>query len=191
MNAVFLFERRVPMKEIAKAACLFFLLGILILPDVAFAGPPAVVTGTLTYVEGLPGNRTYRFDYAVENISLQPYIWGFIVFFNEDGLDHSDFVSYAYPTGWEIVSILPEDPEGGPWSVEWDGGYEHPNPILPGQTLTGFSVTFIWKDLQVCPGPQIYEVWNTEAYDGITTVVNSGPTGLEKTSWGRIKSMFK
>ena len=179
------------MKKLAKAACLFLLLGIMILPNVVFANPPAVVTATLTYLGGDLGNRTFRFDYSVENLTLQPYIWGFIVFFNEDGLDHSDFISYAYPLGWEIVSVFPEEPGGSPWSVEWDGGYEHPNPILPGASLDGFSVTFIWKDIYDSPGPQIFEVWDTEAYDGTTTVVPSGPTRLENTSWGRIKSTFK
>jgi len=180
------------MKHFAKAACLLLVFGILAIPQIACGGPiDAGVTATLTYIDGPPGNATYRFDYTVDNFSLEPYIWGFVVFFNEDFQDFSDFVSYAWPTGWEDVFVLPEPPEGGPWSVEWDGGYEHPNPIYPGESLEGFSVTFIWTDFETVPGPQSFEVWNGHAFDGTTVVVPSGPTGVQEVSWGRIKNLFR
>jgi len=179
------------MSQFAKVACAFLFLAILVLPVEAIASPLAGVTATLTYVDGPPGNATYRFDYAVENFSLEPYIWGFMVFFNSDAIDRSDLISYEYPTGWEEVFVLPEPPEGGPWSVEWDGGPEHPNPVYPGLTLGGFSITFIWKEIDFTPGPQAFEVWNGEAYDGMTVVIPSGPIGVEPTTWGNIKNLFR
>jgi len=180
------------MKHLAKVACLMMILGMLCAPGISLAGPiDAGVTATYHYLGGPPGNMLYRMDYTVDNFSLEPYIWGFLVFFNEDGRDLTDFVSVEFPTGWEEVFVLPEPEAGGPWSVEWDGGMAHPNPIYPGESLGGFSVTFIWKDLATNPGPQGFEVWNGHAFDGITVVVPGGPTGVTETSWGRIKSTFK
>lgn len=179
------------MKHLAIAACLLMVLGILAVPKISLAGPiDAGVTGTLTYIDGPPGNMTYRFDYTVDNFSLEPYIWGFVVFFDKDG-DLTDLVSYASPAGWEDVFVYPEPEGGGPWSIEWDGGAEHPNPIYPGESLGGFSVTFIWKDLATSPGPQEFEVWNGHAFDGTTVVVPAGPTPVLDSSWGRIKNLFK
>lgn len=180
------------MKHLVNAACLLLVVGILAVPHIALGGPiDAGVTATLTYVDGPPGNATYRFDYTVDNFSLEPYIWGLMVFFNENPPNFAHFVSYAAPTGWEDVNVFAEPEGGGPWSVEWDGGFEHPNPIYPGESLEGFSVTFVWTDFNTTPGPQSFEVWNGHAFDGTTVVVPSGPTGVNEVSWGRIKTLFR
>ncbi|MCX5799969.1 MAG: hypothetical protein NTX17_01070 [Candidatus Eisenbacteria bacterium] len=180
------------MRGFAKVACVLFLLGVLLVPEVGSADPDAAgVTAQLTYISGPPGNRLYRFDYTVENFTLEPFIWGFVVFFDADGQDRSDFVSYTYPSGWEDIFVYSEPEGGGAWSVEWDGGYDHPNPIYPGESLNGFSVTFVWKDLDVCPGSQEFEVWNSTVFEGTTVVILTGPTGFENTSWGCIKNAFR
>jgi hypothetical protein len=146
-------------------------LGLLLLPAFALASPSVVnVTATLNYLGGPPGNQTFRFDYTVENVDIEPAAAGFIVFFDADNVDCADFVSYAAPAGWEEVSVFPETPPDAYWNVEWDELYGT-NRILPGTSLGGFSVTFTWKDANALPGSQFFEAWNGEAHEGYTTVV--------------------
>ena len=128
------------------------------------------VTATLEYLGGVPGNQTFRFDYTVENVDIQPAAAGFIVFFDADNVDRADFVSFTAPSGWEEVSVYPETPPDAFWNVEWDELFGT-NRILPGTSLGGFSVTFTWKDPIALPGSQFFEAWNGEAHEGYTTVV--------------------
>jgi len=146
-------------------------LCLLLLPALALAAPSMVnVTATLEYLGGVPGNQTFRLDYTVENIDIDPSIAGFIVFFDADNVDRADFISYTAPSGWEEVSVYPETPPDAFWNVEWDELYGT-NRILPGTSLGGFSVTFTWKDPIALPGSQFFEAWNGEAHEGYTTVV--------------------
>jgi len=145
-------------------------LGLLLLPALVTAGPSAVnVTGTFSYLGGPPGNQIYRFDYAVENIDVQPALAGLVVFFDSDGGNRADFVSYVAPAGWEDVFVVPEGPDGS-WNIEWDELYGT-NRVLPGEILEGFSVTFTWNDPNTLPGSQFFEAWNGEAHEGYTVVV--------------------
>jgi len=108
-------ERSVHMRKCVSAMRVVVpvFLGLLLLPALVAAGPSAVnATGTLNYLGGSPGNQTYRFDYALENIDVQPALAGFIVFFDNDGGNRSDFVSYEAPAGWEDVFVVPEGPDG-------------------------------------------------------------------------------
>jgi hypothetical protein len=158
-------------------------LGLLLLPALVAAGPSAVnATGTLNYLGGSPGNQTYRFDYALENIDVQPALAGFIVFFDNDGGNRSDFVSYEAPAGWEDVFVVPEGPDGS-WNIEWDELYGT-NRILPGEILEGFSVTFTWNDPNSQPNSQFFEAWNGEAHEAYTVVVPG--SGLQGSIAGTI-----
>jgi hypothetical protein len=180
------------MRHFAKATSLLLplLLGLFLIPGVAVAdSPPATVTAYLTYLEGPPGNETYLFEYTIENISLTPNIVGFVIHFDDDGLNRSDYVSHTYPAGWDDVFVLPEAP-GGAWSVEWNDLFIS-NPILPGESKNGFSVTFVWSDPDATPGIQGFEVWNGSAHYGETEVIPTNPTSTEATSWGTIKSLFR
>ncbi len=176
------------MRHFAKALSL--VLGLFLIVGVAAAdSPPAAVTAYLTYVEGPPGNETYTFAYTIENFSLTPSISGFVVHFDDDGLNRSDFISYTNPTGWDDVFVTPESGSGS-WSVEWDELFGT-NRILPGETKNGFSVTFTWNDSLSTPGPQGFEAWNGSAYYGETEVIPTNPTSTESTSWGAIKCLFR
>ena len=166
-------ERSVRMRERVCSTRVVFpvFLCLLLLPALALAAPSMVnVTATLEYLGGVPGNQTFRLDYTVENIDIDPSIAGFIVFFDADNVDRADFISYTAPSGWEEVSVYPETPPDAFWNVEWDELYGT-NRILPGTSLGGFSVTFTWKDPIALPGSQFFEAWNGEAHEGYTTVV--------------------
>ncbi len=180
------------MRALANAACLclVLVLGLSLLPQPAVAGPEAAtVTASLVYVGGPLENRTFRFDYTVTNNTIEPSISGFIIFFDADGQNRADFVSYAAPVYWEDVFVTPEGPDGS-WNVEWDEltGVDR---IEPGESHNGFSVTFTWNDPFSYPGSQEFEVWNGGAYDGMTIWVPGGPTGASTTSWSRIKDLFR
>ena len=127
---------------------------------------------TLTYLGGTPGNELYRYDYKVVNNSLEPAAWGFLIFFDSDGVnflgDRSDFVSVGSPASWD--PDVYEDPDPAPWFIEWINT-DYTNPIMPGNFLEGFSVTFLWKDLVCCPDVQHFEIMNGGAYSGQTVVV--------------------
>lgn len=145
-------------------------LGLLLLPALVAAGPSVVnVTATLNYVGGPPGNQTFRFDYSLENIDVEPSLAGFVVFFDNDTRARSDFVSYQAPAGWEEVFVTPEAPDGS-WNIEWDE-LDGTNRILPGDILEGFSVTFTWNDPNSLPNSQFFEAWNGAAHEGYTVVV--------------------
>jgi len=160
------------MKDCASVVRFVFplLAGLLLLPCLVSASPSVVnVTATLDFLGGTPGNQTFRYTYSVENLDVLPSLAGFIVFFDPEGLNRSNFVSYEAPAGWEDVFVIPEAPNGA-WNIEWDELYGT-NRILPGQTLSGFSVTFTWNDPNTIPGPQFFEAWNGEAHDGTTNIV--------------------
>jgi len=178
-------ERSVHMRKCVSAMRVVVpvFLGLLLLPALVAAGPSAVnATGTLNYLGGSPGNQTYRFDYALENIDVQPALAGFIVFFDNDGGNRSDFVSYEAPAGWEDVFVVPEGPDGS-WNIEWDELYGT-NRILPGEILEGFSVTFTWNDPNSQPNSQFFEAWNGEAHEAYTVVVPG--SGLQGSIAGTI-----
>ena len=144
---------------------------LLLLPAMALAIPSVVnVTATLNYLGGPPGNQTFRFDYAVANLDVQPALAGFIVFFDSDGVDRAGVVEYAAPSSWDDVFVFEEGPTYHAWNVEWN---DTPgvNRILPGGTLGGFSVTFTWTDPNSLPGPQLFEAWNGVTHEGCTTVI--------------------
>ena len=145
-------------------------LGLLLLPALVAAGPSLVnVTATLNYLGGTPGNQTFRFDYSVENVGVEPSLAGFIVFFDNDALNRTDFVSYTVPAGWEEVFVTPEAP-GGSWNCEWDELFGT-NRILPGEILEGFSITFTWNDPNALPSSQFFEAWNGVVHEGYTVIV--------------------
>jgi hypothetical protein len=147
------------------------IVGLFLLPALAAAGPSVVnVTATLNYVEGLPGNQTFRLDYTVENIDVPPTLAGFIVFFNTDNVDRAQLVSYTAPAGWESVFVTPEEPPDAFWNVQWDE-LNQTNRIVPGQSLGGFSITFTWTDSTSLPSAQFFEAWNHDAHEGYTVVV--------------------
>ena len=178
-------ERSVHMRKCVSAMRVVVpvFLGLLLLPALVAAGPSAVnATGTLNYLGGSPGNQTYRFDYALENIDVQPALAGFVVFFDNDGGNRSDFVSYEAPAGWEDVFVVPEGPDGS-WNIEWDELYGT-NRILPGEILEGFSVTFTWNDPNSQPNSQFFEAWNGEAHEAYTVVVPG--SGLQGSIAGTI-----
>ncbi|MBN1505151.1 MAG: hypothetical protein JW952_08835 [Candidatus Eisenbacteria bacterium] len=180
------------MRALVSAAyvCLVLVFGLSLVPQPAVAGPAAAtVTASLVYVEGPIENRTFRFDYTITNNSIEPSISGFIVFFDADGLNRANFLSYTAPTYWDDVFVTPEAPDGS-WNVEWDE-LSGTDRIEPGESHNGFSVTFQWNDPYNYPGSQEFEVWNGGAYEGETIWVPGGPTNAQLATWGRIKELFR
>jgi len=157
------------------------LLVLLALPGLASA-QDASLDATLTYLGPGPGSTSiYRYDYSLTNNSITPDVLELLVFFDSDpdsGIvflgDNTDFNntsgfsgSASGPSGW--TADVFEDPDPNPWVVDFFNG-SGSNPVLPGQTLSGFSVTFLWKGAGT-PGDQFFEALDGYAHEGRTTVI--------------------
>jgi hypothetical protein len=156
-------------------ACVFSLA----LPVTALA-QDASLSATLTYVGPGPGSTSiYRYDYSLTNNAVTPSIIELFVFFDTDGVsftgDNSDFnntIGFTGTTtsapGWTPTVI--EDPDPNPWFVDFfNAGLD--NTVEPGETLTGFSVTFLWKGAGL-PGAQFFEAINGFAHEGTSTIAS-------------------
>ncbi len=157
------------------------LLALATIPGLA-AAEEATLTANLTYVGPGPGaTSVYRYDYTLTNNTITPEVIELLVFFDSDpdsGVvfvgDYSDFNNTAGfsgsasgPSGWSADVF--EDPDPNPWVVDFFNG-SGSSPILPGQTRSGFSVTFLWKGSGV-PGDQFYEALDGYAHEGRSKVV--------------------
>ncbi len=155
---------------------LFLLAGALLFTAVPARAQDAIVTGTLNYVSGLPGNEVYRYDYTLENVSVTPAVQTLLVFFDSnpatqifDGSDDADFISATGPSvDWEVTPIVPTDPDA--WYVEFANftslGAE------PGDVISGFSVEFRWKNPNTLPPcEQFFEAINGRAHEGVSSTL--------------------
>lgn len=145
----------------------------------------AVLEAELTYLgPGPSGSSIYRYDYSLTNVAVEPFIIELFVFFDSDpdsGVlflgDITDFDepglgfsgSTGAPAGW--VADVWEDPDPAPWVVDFF------NPagdarVFPGETLDGFSVTFLWKGSGT-PGVQYFEALDGYAHEGTTIVITT------------------
>ncbi len=136
--------------------------------------PESSVEAILVFLGGEPGNQMYRYDFYVRNISVPPAVQTVLVFFDSDPEtgefqgDRSDFVEIQSPANWEGYEWV--DPDPSPWMVEWMT-FSGPDRIFPGQTKSGFSVTFVWKDPTTTPGSRFFEALNGVVYEGQTIIV--------------------
>jgi hypothetical protein len=168
-------------------ACAFTLA----LPVAALA-QDASLSATLTYVGPGPGSTSiYRYDYSLTNNAVTPSIIELFVFFDTDGVsfsgDNADFnntIGFSGSTtsapGWDPTVI--EDADPNPWMVDFfNSGLD--NTIEPGETLSGFSVTFLWKGAGL-PGAQFFEAINGFAHEGTSVLagVNFPPITGSVTS---------
>jgi hypothetical protein len=136
--------------------------------------PETSVKATLVFMGGEPGSQLYRYEFEVRNISVPPAIQTVLVFFDSDPVtgeflgDRADLVEIQSPTNWEGYGWV--DPDPSPWYVEWMT-FSGPDRIFPGQTKTGFAVTFLWKDPNSVPGSRFFEAMNGVVYEGQTIPV--------------------
>jgi hypothetical protein len=136
--------------------------------------PESAIEATLAYLGGEPGNQIYRYDFYVRNISIYPAVQTVLVFFDSDPVtgefmgDRSDLVEIQSPTDWESQAWI--DPDPAPWRVEWQTCVG-PARIFPGHFMSGFSVTFVWKDPESVPGRRFFEAMNGSVYEGQTIIV--------------------
>jgi hypothetical protein len=136
--------------------------------------PESAIEATLAYLGGEPGNQVYRYDFYVRNISIHPAVQTVLVFFDSDPVtgefvgDRSDLIEIQAPADWESYAWI--DPDPAPWRVEWQT-FVGPARIFPGQIMSGFSVTFVWKDPESIPGQRFFEAMNGAVYEGQTIIV--------------------
>jgi hypothetical protein len=157
------------------------LLILVALPGLAFA-QDATLEATLTYVGPGPGTTSiYRYDYSLTNNAVTPSVIELLVFFDSDpdsGVvflgDNTDFNNTSGftgtasgPTGW--TADVFEDSDPNPWVVDFFNA-SGSNAVLPGQTLSGFSVTFLWKGAGTL-GDQFFEALDGYAHEGRSTVI--------------------
>jgi hypothetical protein len=153
-----------------------------LLPTVAMA-QDATLQATLTYVGPGPAETSiFRYDYTLTNNAVTPQIIELIVFFDSNPDNGVDFMgdltdfnntpgfsgSMTAPAGWIMDAF--EDPDPNPWAVDFftPTGL---NAIRPGQSISGFSVTFLWKGSGL-PGVQFYEALDGYAHEGQSTIID-------------------
>ena len=149
-------------------------------PGMTFA-QDASLDATLTYVgPGPDATSIYRYDYTLTNHSVTPMVIELLVFFDShpDSAyvftgDNSDFANTAgftgsvtAPPGW--VTDVFEDPDPGAWLVDFFN-FDGNHAIAPGASLSGFSVTFLWKG-EGAPGEQFFEALDGYAHEGRSTL---------------------
>lgn len=152
-------------------------LSVVSLAAPAAADSAFTADATLTYLGdvGPNGEARYRYDYTVLNNAIEPDVGAFQVFFNSDPVtqlptgDHATLVSYGSPAGWEMVTVIPKNAEGQ-WSLNWDWDYATLPEIVPGASLSGFSVVFDWNDPSSLPPAQHVQARNGSAHSGVTVV---------------------
>jgi len=137
---------------------------------------------TLLGILGPNGEQRYRFDYTVTNNSIIPDLGSFQVFFNSDPVtqeptgDKATLVSYGSPAGWEFVDVYPKN-ELGQWALNWNWDYGTGLDVVPGQSLSGFSVVFDWSDPNSVPPVQLAQARDGSAHDGVTRIELSSIAG--------------
>lgn len=162
------------------AVCLSLLCSVL--PTLVSA-QDATLQATLSYVGPGPSETSiFRYDYTLTNNAVTPRIIELIIFFDSNPDDPGDFLGdlsdfnntpefsgiLTAPEGWTMDAF--EDPDPNPWAVDFftPTGL---NSIAPGQSISGFSVTFLWKGSGL-PGVQFYEALDGWAHEGQSTIVD-------------------
>lgn len=121
----------------------------------------------------------YQIDYSLENIGLSPYLNFLTLWFNSDNLMHFDFMSASGPLSWGFTKIGPY-----PGFNNWRVKFESFNPddfIMPGETLTGFSITVNSMDGSV-PGSQPYDAGDGHSESGLTRYSSSKQDAVPEPS---------
>ncbi|MBL8267485.1 PEP-CTERM sorting domain-containing protein [Steroidobacter sp.] len=126
----------------------------------------------ITYQATQVGGTTWRYDYSVDNDSLDTPVEEFTLFF---GLDqYANLSALSAPEGWDGFIAQPDPllPDDGFIDVlALNSG------VLPGQGLSGFSIIFDWL-LEGTPGAQRFDIIEPLSF----TVIESGFTTLATTA---------
>ncbi|MFH1678444.1 MAG: PEP-CTERM sorting domain-containing protein [Candidatus Omnitrophota bacterium] len=135
-----------------------------------------------SWIQVLPGdsvsfdaNRLWKYSYTLSNLTISPSpITWWHVYAREFPADNYVINPKRYsPIGWN--NLGGSHPAGlfydlfsttAAWQSEGAAIY-----IAPGQSVTGFDVTFNWSNAQVIPGSQHYEAGNGGSQSGNTTPV--------------------
>jgi hypothetical protein len=173
-----------PIRRMLCAVTVLFSLFLTFAP--AAQAQDATLDAVLSFVGPGPGGYdVYRYDYTLTNNAVSPAVIELLVFFDSDpdsgvlflgdvtDFDNSSGLGFngatTSPAGW-LTDVF-EDPDPSPWVVDFFN-FDGSNIVRPGESLAGFSVTFLWKGSGV-PGEQFFEAINGFAHEGKTTVIVS------------------
>lgn len=122
----------------------------------------------ITYQATQVGGTTWRYDYSVDNDTLETPLEEFTIFF---GLDqYANLSALTMAEGWDGFVAQPDPllPDDGFIDV-----LALSSGVLPGQGLSGFSIIFDWL-LEGTPGSQRFDIIEPLSF----TVIDSGFTRL-------------
>lgn len=131
----------------------FFKLTVALLFAVCLAqtAGAAVIDYTLDYID----NNRWQYNYTISN-DTQYVIDMFDVYFDLDRYAALDIT--AYPNDWEAYLLVPST-QGAINTLALTAG-TFLDPILPGNSLDGFSVAFDWFGGGT-PGDQLFFLYDT------------------------------
>lgn len=122
----------------------------------------------ITYQATQLGGTTWRYDYSVDNDTLEVPIEEFTIFF---GLgQYANLTSLSMPDGWDGFIAQPDPllPDDGFIDL-----LASSSGVLPGLSVNGFSIVFDWL-LEGTPGAQRFDIIEPVSF----TTLESGVTTL-------------
>jgi hypothetical protein len=144
-------------------------------------------------VENIGGSK-WTYHYTVSNESGPDLGW-FTVFFDNrlysfdlvsDGSDLIvDPTTYSGPEGWDKPFVGPPGPLLDPPADNQPGFYDAftaDNPVLSGEQLGGFSITFNWLGLGT-PGSQPFTLDGGDFPDDLAGDTQLAPVPLPAAAW--------
>ena len=134
------------------------------------------------------GTNRWRYSYEVDNVSAPGPVNTVYVFFNSDGVRHSDYpaVGTGAPGGWNYLYMAP--PSGSQAWRERFRGLSAPIPV--GGGLTGFHVDFTWDD-PVLPGPQPFDSQTALGSETGTTIPVKKDVPVAAGTWGQLRKSYR
>ena len=137
---------------------------------VMFFGAGMADADTIRYEATNLGGNEWRYDYTLRNTGVDA-IAQFTIYFDPDLYSDLDETTALGPSGWDVLVIQPD--RGLPDDGFFDALNET-SPVLTGETLTGFSVSFFWLGTGA-PGSQPFDILDPVTFaplvSGTTTIV--------------------
>lgn len=163
------------------------LVALLVLSNVGFAG----LTGISYTVEYIAENQ-WGYNYAVSNLELMEGIEQFTIWFDYSQYESLQIASdTVLDTAWDQLVWQPNE------TLLNNGGFDALALIAPialGESVSGFSVSFVWKGIDK-PGSQYYEIVNpnnlSEVFDSGFTVLIPEPVSFVLLIGGSAYALFK
>jgi len=182
------------------------LVGCLLIPMGADALPKGAVGYKIFHQEGsewvrynqgdafpaggaTPPTNVWKYEFAIMNYQYTSGIYQFMIFFNSDNVLRATYSSAPAPTGWAPTYFPPATGYYN-WKVRFRTTQSIYYVMAP-DTAEGYAVVFNWIASGTLPGPQNYDLVDaTGSEAGVTHELPPDMTGLEPTTWGRVKALF-